>query len=268
MEEVAEKIFGSNESQEIKQSIVSRMKHYEVCMDPNHHKSTKEEIKQLLDQKNIITALDKLTPLPCCKETMGLTTLRNENVYDGVFRSNWINHYCCWHLPPTLPQLHELVQFIGNTNDNNIVLEVGAGKGILAALLQSCDVNVVATDVMGEDKFYGAGHFIKPEHEDIGVGFSYVPIEKLTVSQALEKYGAKSKVLMSCWGNYNIREDDLQHFTGNKAIIIGEQNGCTGCGHLQNICEEGKEGWQHVKTIKIPIFNSLHDECYLYERIK
>ena len=126
----------------------------------------------------------------------------------------------------------------------------------------------MATDFLGEGKFFPAGLFISPEpsKQDIGVGFSYVPIEKLDITQALEKYGAKSNVLMSCWGQYNISQNDLQHFTGTKAIIIGEQDGCTGCGHLQEICEAEKEGWQYVKTIKIPIFNSLHDECYLYER--
>ena len=222
----------------------------------------KDNVKQLLtDKDNVKQLLTKIYPISNLQIKLGL--IKSDYTYDGLFRKAWINHYYSWHLPPTYPQLQQIKQFIADKP----ALEVGAGKGLFAALLQAMDINIIATDPHCDKIFNGYGGFSCHVEKNLqsSANFTYLPMEILDISQSLQKYGTTIDTLISCWGNYNIDQDDLQYFTGNKVIIIGEEDGCTGCGYLQHLCEQ-QFGWKLVDIIRIPIFHGLWDHCYLYIR--
>lgn len=132
------------------------------------------------------------------------------------------------------------------------ILEVGAGLGLWAFLLQDLGANIIATDDFSwKNKFQNKKYFTK--------------IEKLNVQNSLDKYN-DSEVLLLVWPPYDkpMANDSLKKFKGNKIVYIGEDSdGATGDYKFHNSL---KKNWKQVDEYNIPGWIYIHDTMKFYER--
>lgn len=151
---------------------------------------------------------------------------------------------------PTRRAIEHIQKFVGN----DMILEVGAGKGLWAKLMQDLGMHVTPTDLSHTDNKY-----IK--------GDPHTEVQMMDAVDAVNKFGDHS-VLMLNWPPYNdpMAAQALKAFRGNKLIYVGEGwGGCTGDDCFHNIIE--KE-WQLVeeREIDIPQWYGIHDWLHLYRR--
>lgn len=130
---------------------------------------------------------------------------------------------------PTIEAINEIFNFV----NYNIVLEIGAGTGIWARLLQLRGVNIIATD-----KY---------------IDYTFYPIELLNGIDAIQKY--HTNVLFLCWPPissmaYNV----LQKFKGDKLIYIGK-NDCTAS---ENFFKLLSKEWIKIINLSISDDNGLY----------
>jgi len=170
-------------------------------------------------------------------------------------RDDYINQY--GFSTPTEKAVDQLVEFIGGDG----VLEIGAGYGLWAKLLQDKGVNVTAVD--SHDKAW-----TERKEEDRGAydprNQTYTDVKVMDHINALSVYG-NFNVLMMVWPDYQntMATEATQKFKGSKMIYIGE--GWGGCTGSECYFEELKK-WEEVGTIEIPQWDMIHDSIYLYTR--
>jgi hypothetical protein len=129
------------------------------------------------------------------------------------------------------------------------ILEMGAGSGYWAYLLQKEGVDVIAYDNSSwewETKWTSIRHgdptTLKDMHED--------------------------RTLMLCWPNYAepFAYDCLKNYKGRYFIYIGEgPGGCTGDDDFHEYLENN---FSEVDFYKIPQWFGIHDFLWVYERKK
>jgi len=161
----------------------------------------------------------------------------------------WYVRECAWHFLPSERVIKQQMKlFIGS----RAVLEIGAGKGLLARAVHDLlpGVRWIATD-------------IKPATPN-----TFYPVEQLDHREALAKY--PTDILAMCWPAYNEdwTHETLELFQGKYVIYIGEdEHGCTGSERFHQqlgehwVATERKQPW-----IDIPQFDTLHDALVLYRR--
>lgn len=180
------------------------------------------------------------------------------DLVDTVNLSKLQNMFSCtyWHsvrsvigfVAPTLEFARELKTVIGE----GIVLEVGAGTGLLAKYLDAVGVNITATD---DYSWY--------DEEKIGTGWKrYFPVEKFDFKEAIQKY--RADYLLLCWPMYGnpLAREAAELFTeqnpGGLIIYIGEgMDGCTADDEFHN----GIEMVDELENVNLvyPQFIGLHD---------
>jgi hypothetical protein len=160
---------------------------------------------------------------------------------DYTRRGAFVKRYA-WALP-SMDAIHDIVRFAAGS----AILEIGAGSGLWAALLQMEGVSVIATDS-------------EPWAE------TYTKVERLDVAESLAAY-PETEVLMLCWPPYGepVATLALAAFTGKRLVYIGEGNGgCTGDDTFHALLEEF---WTLENDgAVIPQWPGLHDALYLYRR--
>jgi hypothetical protein len=133
---------------------------------------------------------------------------RDEDDFNKGLAKGWFEVNLSYAAPrPNI--IDALVDFI----DNNRVLEVGAGLGLWARLLELRGVNIVATDAMK------GSHY-----DDDKIQNRYCDVKRLTADAALEEYRGRN-VLLLIWPSKqdSMAYDTLSSFTGHKLIFIGEE---------------------------------------------
>lgn len=165
-------------------------------------------------------------------------------------RQKFVREYA-WAFP-TPGAIAEIAEFA--TGDT--ILEVGAGLGLWARLLQSRGVDVIPTDI-------NPGMPWPPGDDYFG---TYTLMHKIGARAAVRKY-KQADILMICWPPYNrnLANRALTAFTGSRVIFIGERaGGCTGDdAFFRNL--------NHTYTqryVEIPQWFGMHDGLYLCTRIK
>jgi len=147
---------------------------------------------------------------------------------------------------PTKEMIDKMVEFIGNDG----VIEVGAGKGLHAYLLQLKGVNIITTDDYS---------WATPQN-----GYAFMNIEKLSHLDSIKKYNDKN-VLLLIWPPFDnpMAYDTLKTFKGNKFIFIGEEEGgATGDDKFHKLL---KKEWYLKDTVEIPQFIMAFDKVYMYD---
>lgn len=157
-----------------------------------------------------------------------------------------------WSIP-CRKSLDALLSFI----DGDKVLEIGAGRGLWSALFRSSGLEVECTS--------------RSIHHDVPIGHSpkdvkvsnecpmgtWTTVELLDSEEAIAKY-SDIKCLFVSWDSGALSE--LESFKGNKLIIIGEYDGCTG------YIEDGDHGFTEVGIISIRRWHGIHDSIRVYTR--
>ncbi|AYV85559.1 MAG: hypothetical protein Satyrvirus23_2 [Satyrvirus sp.] len=148
---------------------------------------------------------------------------------ESAERRVFVNKYS-WAIPDE-KAINEIVQYVNGEK----CLEVGAGNGLWAYLLRSKGLNIITTDIKNPGIF--------------------VENEILDADSAMKKYSTVD-ILFSCWGAY-----DIDFFTGNKIIFIGEEDGCT-------TFAPPIDKWSLVKRVDIAQWPGMNDYLGFYEKIK
>lgn len=132
------------------------------------------------------------------------------------------------------------------------IVEIGAGTGYWAHLLQEMEVDITAYD-----NFSGFG-----ENQ---YGFGPVWMNVLKGNSASAKHHP-DRTLFLCWPDYQsmFAANCLKYYRGNRLIYIGEgMGGCTGSDHFH---KKLKDEWECVESIRIPTWPGLHDFLAAFER--
>lgn len=144
------------------------------------------------------------------------------------------------------------------------IVEIGAGRGYWAKLLQGVGADVVCYDKnppgLSDDNKY------HPPCE--GLGFLQGQREFVSVLQGDEQSIVKhqDRALFLCWPPYadTMAFDCLKLYAGKTVIYIGEgDGGCTGCDGFH---EKLEREFNEVFNDGLPQWWGIHDELWIYER--
>ena len=174
---------------------------------------------------------------------------KHKSLMDWYRRDKYIKDYG-WSVPN-----REAISKINDFIAGEKILEIGAGYGLWAKLLQDEGADIAATDAHSD--YYGEK--FNPSSK------SFTHVESLDALKALEKYGGYG-VLMTVWPPYadSMANEAIKNFKGNKLVYVGEGGwGCTGDDDLHCTLENE---WSQVERIDIPKWDGIHDAVYLYIR--
>jgi hypothetical protein len=145
---------------------------------------------------------------------------------------------------PTKEAIQEISKF-------SPIVEIGAGSGYWASLLQKSGAEVLACDKYPKkNKYKFTEKYTKVKHAS----------EKI-LGEIDPSYN-----LLLCWPNYDndFAYNALKTFKGENLIYIGEpEGGCTGNDKFHN---ELKKSWKLLKTLDIPQWDGIHDLIMIYNK--
>lgn len=188
------------------------------------------------------------TFLPYLKFMDGVKLTWDENEFPSMIRDHYIKHFA-WSIP-SANAIDEICAFIGKTDvdKGNKIIEIAAGKGLWSAIMKMRNLDVITTSLM-------TSHYDMRDEERV-----WSDIEIIDAVSAVKKYSNESSCLFLSWGP-GVLYEALEHFKGNKLIVIGEDSdGCTD--HLAN----GEFGFKKIKKVNILRFSSLRDKMRFYVR--
>ena len=188
-----------------------------------------------------------------CKEAFEiLTQIAPDHVIessrDYMSRGNFTSKYA-WAIPSENAILG-IKEFI---KDKGHILEVGAGLGLWASLLQMVGLQVIPTD-----------GFCSHELEKSTPQTRFTHVEHLDGIKAIQMY--KTPCLFMCWPSYGspFATNCLKEFQGEYLIYIGEgQDGCTADNDFFEILENS---WTSVERIDIRRWWGIWDRIEIYQR--
>lgn len=168
------------------------------------------------------------------------------------FMGHWDDReYFSKHLAWAVPSkeaIQKIKEFVGGLR----VLEIGAGLGLWAKLLQDEGVDIIATDSVAKRKQY------------FKVSTTFTEVHDLNNIQALKKFPDR-EVVMLCWPPYSdeMGYQTLRNFDGEKFVLIGEGPG--GCCGDDQFWEFLNIKYQHIEDVEIPQWYGLHDRLCFYQ---
>lgn len=177
-------------------------------------------------------------------QTSSFDTWRGTGSGFKEYRRNFVVRYA-WAIP-TEGAIHAIANF-----SNKKIVEVGAGTGYWAWLLEQIGTTVHAYEKYQKDNHYG--------HE-----IAYTKLLK-GGPNTLRKYGS-DWTLFLCWPPYDnpMAARCLRRFIGRKLVYIGEgEYGCTGDSTFHDMLSKQ---WNHIASVDIPQWDGLHDYIQMYER--
>ena len=129
------------------------------------------------------------------------------------------------------------------------LLEVAAGTGYWSHELQSAGITVAATDPNPRERWP-----LIP---------LWTEIETLTGRQAMARYPERN--LLLCWPDMqDWSQEVVTEFRGEFLLYVGErETGCTGTTAMFRALEDG---YDPVRTHRIPTFNGNNDRLQVYRR--
>lgn len=178
----------------------------------------------------------------------------NEASNNFLFREIYTHNYM--HVLLNETSLNKIVNFIVSKN-TNYVLEVCAGMGLLAALIKSYGVPVIATDILHQSEaFFYENNTIKLCSNDFSI------VEQMSSVCAVKRF--PTNILICCWPSPNALRYCLPFYKGKYIIYIGELGG-EAC-ETQLFFNELEESFNCIDEVEILNFYDMHDRCLIYER--
>lgn len=159
-------------------------------------------------------------------------------------RDELVQEYA-WAIP-NAPAIRTLV-------DHDPVLEVGAGNGYWASLVEQAGGDIIATDSL----------------QDVdGEPDSWTTVEQLDARNAIREYG-EGRTLFICWPNYGDHwaynaTVEYASIGGECLVYVGEgRSGCTGDEAFHQLLHDA---WTLAETVAIPTYLGLHDRLEVWSR--
>lgn len=177
--------------------------------------------------------------------------------YNSILREHVVREWFVKNLSYAVPS-QEAITRIKSFAKGSPILEIGAGLGLWALLLQKAGVKVTPTD-------------ISPEVSDARYNYCnkrqglYTPIVDMAHMDAVQAYGNTHPVLMFGWPPYSrsMAHEALTAFKGDRLIYIGECGGCTADETFETLLEKH---WDTIESFRIPQWWGLHDCMRLFVR--
>ena len=149
-----------------------------------------------------------------------------------------------WSIP-TNPVIGLLSSLFGQ------IVEIGAGTGYWASLLQQCGAQVVPFDK-------------HPQHNPYRHHPHWVPVYEGT-EEVLSKFGPRWTLLLG-WPPYedSMAEHTLAAFRGKHLIYIGEDR--WGCCATHEFFQQLDQSWTRLHVYELPQWSGIHDQVEVWER--
>lgn len=173
-------------------------------------------------------------------------------------RDRFVKRYS-WSVPDP-----EAIEFIVEHLDGRAVVEIGAGTGYWAYLLNQAGVQIDAYDIepvpLGENNWH-------PKED--------APVEWYPVRQGNENVLSlpeyHDRTLLLSWPPYDkpMASDALKLYRGKQLIYIGEWRGCTGDKDFHDMLDPHDEievEWQQTGRCRLVQWEGMHDRIYVFER--
>jgi len=159
----------------------------------------------------------------------------------------------------------EAIQEIATWSSGRKILELGAGRGLWAKLLQDFGADVEASDPNPPDC-----NFYFSQYGEKATPHTFTKIIKIN-GQDHAKSSRPSDVLMLVWPEYedstpeDWQQSALKTFKGSRLVFVGEsQAGCTGS---PSFWKEIKSNWKQLdKCVRIPTWIGIHDYVMFFSR--
>ena len=174
-------------------------------------------------------------------------------------RRRFFVSYFAWAIPT-----EEAIATIRRFANGQPILEVGAGKGLWASLLQKTGATVLATD----DLSTHSGQNDPSDDPRYRVRKAFTFVERLNHLEALSKYGF-CPTLMMCWPPFGLgmSEETLREYRGDRLVYIGEQQAAaeavTGS---ESFHHRLQQDWHLSAKITVPRWPGVYDAVFLYRR--
>jgi len=132
------------------------------------------------------------------------------------------------------------------------IVEVGAGTGFWASLLQAAGGDILAFDLHPPGLGHNGFHSLMMHTE---VHYGGAPIAALH----------PDRTLFLCWPPYSNRmaANALRQYHGDTLIYVGEYDGCTADKRFFN---QLARDWVEIETIEISQWPGIHDQLGVYRR--
>lgn len=133
--------------------------------------------------------------------------------------------------------------------DYSPIIEIGAGTGYWASLVEKVGGDIIATDDMSREDQYNS-EFFNVLDRNAKIASEY-----------------PERTLFLCWPEYDdpMGETALKSYEGENVILVGEDmGGCTGC---DGMYRELGSNWEIVEDVSIPNWYGIKDYLQVYERI-
>lgn len=174
----------------------------------------------------------------------------NTDIWDANFSNSFIAEFhardvCIKKYGFAVPT-EKILRKVISASPNGI-LEIGAGSGYWAHLLDKLGADIRACD---DDS--GTYPF------DVG---SFFDVERISYEKLLKKESClHERTLLMVWPSYeNIEAFNRYH--GSTVIYVGEiGDGCTGYD------EKIEESWMMEKHVQIPVWKGIHDSMGIFKR--
>jgi hypothetical protein len=140
------------------------------------------------------------------------------------------------------------------------IIEIGAGRGLWARLIQLAGGTVRVTDEAAD-----GGNMLSTNHyHHLREGQTWTPVERVDAVTAARD--ATEPTLLTVWPSYAMSwaHQALVAFKGERVVYVGE--GYDGCTADDAFHEELGVRWTLVDELAIPQWDGLHDRVYLYRR--
>jgi len=146
---------------------------------------------------------------------------------------------------------------IGKLVEHSPIIEIGAGTGYWASLVQAAGGDIIAFDFDPPALGKSNNHF----HPDTKQHF---PVQR---SYYLQMAGFfPNHALFLCWPPYDevMAFQALLGYTGKTVIFVGEDRG--GCTANDEFFDKLDHEFDLVETVNIPQWYGIHDCMYVYRR--
>lgn len=179
---------------------------------------------------------------------------RCERMLDDFKLRKKLQHQFAWAVPSP-----EVIDRLAKLSP---IVEIGAGRGYWAALLQEAGATVLCYDIAPPDQV--DDNRWAPSSSEHGVLDTrvFTEIRKGGPEKVLEH---QDHTLFLCWPPYQnlMAHDCLHQYKGDTVVYIGEDDGCTADESFHKFLSED---FEQVEDITIPFWDGLHDHLGIYIR--
>jgi hypothetical protein len=178
--------------------------------------------------------------------------------WDRSLRNMLVSRYS-WAIPN-----EEALQAIARHSPRGLV-EIGAGTGYWASLLQANGLSVFAYDSCPPRTRQHTNSYFRYDRRGV-VGTLWTEVKRGGARRAADH---PERTLFLCWPPYNAKmaANALKAYAkagGTTLAYIGE--GAGGCTADDSFHEMLAEGWEEVESVAIPRWSGMHDALIIWRR--